>query len=362
MNGLLLFPMTDAMGCFSKTPDTPDKISFEGSEDSSIAEIKILRLQELPWILSDGLKFHSQQMKRWVGRLLRACLERHRVDELESPQRPTDLPAPPVARHEEAQSDRASTATPDPADLFGSDEIEQLPQPQSAPPEQHHPLSRANTLFTPLNQSPATTPPASPRVRASLIHRDSETVTMQLELLESQREIDEERHGEGFQTTGRLVNDSEAIAELPSSEAQAEAAHVETIVTEIAQLTTNEDDHPDQQEEETRRKADEKPQSRRSNLSEFGANALTTHLAWLCATMIAMPFESILVRSLASTFLGSSPLARDVRPLLLWRGWRYNTTMLSLFGLQILVSSVVWGLGTTVAIGLGKAKYRWGRL
>ena len=362
MDEFLEYPLANAIERLTKEPDKPDDISSEGAEASRNASAQIPRLRDPRLVLSDGLKFYSLQMKRWVGRLFRACLEVHGADEPQSSHRPTELHAHPSARLEEAQSDRASTATPDPADLFASDEIEQLSQPQSAPPEQHHPLSRTNTLFTPLNQSPATTPPASPRVRASLIHRDSETVTMQLELLESQREMDEERHGEVLHTTEGLPNGSEVVAEQPSLEAEAAAADVETIVTEIAQLIRNEEDHSDQQQDETHPKEDKKPQFRETNLSEFSVEAIATHAGWFYVTAIVIPLETILVRSLASTFLGSSPLARDVRPLFSWRGWRYNTTMLSLLGVQMLVSSVVWGLGTTVAIGLGRAKYRWGRL
>jgi hypothetical protein len=364
MDEFIEYPLANAIERLTKKRDRPDEISSEGAEDSHNASVKIPRLRELRWILSDGLKFHSLQMKRWVGRLLGAYFKVHGADEPESSQRPTELPAHPSARLEEVQSDRASTATPDPADLFASDEIVQPTQSQPAPSEQHHPLSRTNTLFTPLNQSPATTPPASPRVRASLIHRDSETVTMQLELLETQREMDEERHGEGPETTETLVNGSEAVAEQPSSgiEAGEAAADVETIITEIAQLIRNEEDPSDQQPDEIHRKEDREPQFRETSLSEFSTEAIATHAGWFYVTVLVIPLETILVRSLASTFLGSSPLANDVRPLFSWRGWRYNTTMLSLLGVQMLVSSAVWGLGTTVAIGLGRAKYRWGRL
>lgn len=49
----------------------------------------------------------------------------------------------------------------------------------------HH--SRTNTLFS-RPSSPATSPPASPRVRASLIHQNSDIITMQLELLNHRNE------------------------------------------------------------------------------------------------------------------------------------------------------------------------------
>lgn len=52
--------------------------------------------------------------------------------------------------------------------------------PSSAGRDRHS--SRANTLFS-RPSSPETSPPTSPRVRASLIHQSSDIITMQLELL-----------------------------------------------------------------------------------------------------------------------------------------------------------------------------------
>ncbi|KAL9617429.1 MAG: hypothetical protein Q9160_007786 [Pyrenula sp. 1 TL-2023] len=45
--------------------------------------------------------------------------------------------------------------------------------------------SRAPSLYPPPPHSPATTPPTSPLLRASLVHHDAETVTMQLEVIQS---------------------------------------------------------------------------------------------------------------------------------------------------------------------------------
>jgi hypothetical protein len=47
---------------------------------------------------------------------------------------------------------------------------------------EHHLNSRSNTLFS-RSSSPESSPPTSPRVRASLVHQNSEVITMQLELL-----------------------------------------------------------------------------------------------------------------------------------------------------------------------------------
>lgn len=76
-----------------------------------------------------------------------------------------------------ADQNSASEATMDPqsrARAASEDFLVQVP-------------SRANTLFEPLETSPDPTPPTSPHVRASLIHQDSENITMQLEVLQSTR-------------------------------------------------------------------------------------------------------------------------------------------------------------------------------
>jgi hypothetical protein len=351
--------LEDAIRRITTKPDNADKISSQG-----LAVAKISAQREPPWTLSDELKLQSRQMKTWVGQIFRTFFDAQGEGEAESSQRPAELPVHPPAQPEEADLDRASTATPDPADLFAIDEIEQPSQPPPAPLEPQDPLSRTNTLFTPLNQSPATTPPASPRVRASLIHRDSETVTMQLELLESQREMNEELHGQGLESSEGPANGREEVVEQLSSEitaARATVAEVDTIVTEIARLIREEEDQSEQQQDETQRKNDKRPQHRVTTLSNFSSDAFASHAARLITTVIVMPLDTLLVRSLAIMFLGPSPLARNVRPCFSWAGWRYNATLLGLFGMQALVSSMIWGFGTTVAIGLGKYKYQWGR-
>lgn len=57
--------------------------------------------------------------------------------------------------------------------------------------DEHRRFSRSNTLFS-RPSSPETSPPTSPRVRASLIHQNSDIITMQLELLGNRS-----AHGQG---------------------------------------------------------------------------------------------------------------------------------------------------------------------
>lgn len=330
-------------------PDNPDRMSHLALEGTADAEAKVLGLREWTWTLTDEVRFQCSKMENWFRNLLTLVSARHR------PHAEPIISPPTLTQPEEADADRASTATPDPEDLFNpdsiSDSVEPLdpdPNPEQGPEPQPQPPSRANTLFTPLNRSPATTPPASPRVRASLIHRDSETVTMQLELLESQRGIDAGLRNESLESLEELANSGE---ELEDREA---AADVETMVSELAHAIRERDDEVDSDEEE--------PLHRVTALSSFAADAFASHAACLITTAVLMPLEALFVRSLARSSLGGSALASNVRPLFAWPGWRYHGTLLAILGLQGLVSSAVWGLGTAVAIGLGKSKYRWGRL
>lgn len=76
-----------------------------------------------------------------------------------------------------------------------------LPRDQDA---ENQRISRSNTLFS-RSSSPETSPPTSPRVRASLIHQNSDIITMQLELLGNRN-----AHGQG-QARLRPRNASEGI-------------------------------------------------------------------------------------------------------------------------------------------------------
>ncbi|OJD18727.1 hypothetical protein AJ78_01264 [Emergomyces pasteurianus Ep9510] len=86
------------------------------------------------------------------------------------------------------------------------------PSPQQSqgrgPEDSHHQFhSRSNTLFS-HPSTPESSPLTSPRVRASLVHQNSDVITMQLELLRS-------NHGSPSQA--RTNRDSNAIATEPLS-------------------------------------------------------------------------------------------------------------------------------------------------
>jgi hypothetical protein len=344
-------------------PDKPDRISHLALKGTSNAEAKIPGLRDRPWSLLDEVRFQSSKLKNWFGNLLKPFVARRRTSEYESFNISAQPEIDPPARSSDADPDRASTATPDPADLFDLNEIELQPQSEANPnpaESEIQPLSRTNTLYTPLNRSPATTPPISPRVRPSLIHRESGTVTMQLELLESQVEIEDQLRIGSHEAPEEMTNNSEGHTDPITAEEIAAAADIENIVSELAR-TIHERDVENRSEPPD---AQKRPQHRVTALSNFSSDAFASHAACLITTAALIPLETMFVRSLSSAFLPSSTLTRDVRPLSLssWRDWRYNTTILGLLGLQALVSSAVWSLGTGVAIGLGRMRYRWGKL
>ncbi|OJD25113.1 hypothetical protein ACJ73_03525 [Blastomyces percursus] len=89
---------------------------------------------------------------------------------------------------------------------------------QSQGPEEshrHHFHSRSNTLFSPPS-TPESSPLASPRVRASLVHRNSDVITMQLELLRSS-------HNSPSHTRTNYDNGSSAGPDLPAGITLSEA-------------------------------------------------------------------------------------------------------------------------------------------
>ena len=332
-------------------PDKPDRVSCRAmmTQELDDAETLVPGLREPPWTLSDIVKSESSKLEKWFKNLLKPIFGRRRTSEDGSSHLPVEVavtqPAQPAGR----ESDCASTTTPDPEDLFDMADVVQQTAPERAESD-FQPLSRANTLFTPLNQSPATTPPASPRVRASLIHRDTETVTMQLELLESRRETVEELPNQRHDVLGaleELANVMEDVGDRTSAEAEAAAVGV-------PERDEGDSEHEQQQIHQ--------PRHRVTALSNFASNAFASHATCLLTSTLLLPLETLFVRSLALAFLGSSSLARDVRPLFSWPDGQYTSTLLGLLGLQALVSSVVWGFGTGVAIGLGRMKYQWGRL
>lgn len=112
----------------------------------------------------------------------------------------------------------------------GSNEVETRQTTDAEPPRdqddsENRRFSRSNTLFS-RPSSPETSPPTSPRVRASLIHQNSDTITMQLELLGNRN-----THGQG---QANLRSRNANLGELPADR---------TAVTEFLDSAISNTDH-----------------------------------------------------------------------------------------------------------------------
>ncbi|KAK2748291.1 hypothetical protein FQN57_000949 [Myotisia sp. PD_48] len=92
-----------------------------------------------------------------------------------------------------------------PAAGAAAEPIEVLPGELSAARDLRS--SRSNTLYS-RSPSPASSPPTSPRVRASLIHQNSDVITMHLELLQSHSD----RNSQPLTITPNILQQNEAQA------------------------------------------------------------------------------------------------------------------------------------------------------
>ena len=338
-----------------------------------------------------------------------------------------------------------STPTPEPEELFDLEEL--VRQPEWSPTEEvNRPsntrddtppsqtagqrresspsvnLSRANTLVTPLNQSPATTPPTSPHVRASLSRQDSNTVMMQLELHEHTRHElnDMEREdaydilpsvegdvvGDEDVTIHRALEDGPAPAPSFDLEAVGTASHsgwrpvtidgdddlqdpndgwaIEPPPPPLTRARTLEDNPLDAGWSHPRDSwsSDRAPSVHRvTALSNRPSDAFASHASSLLAGALLLPLESLYLRSLALAFLTSpamrpgsaaaaSGIRSDVWEVGAWfggsaGGWsgklRYASVMLLTLGLQGAISTVVWGFGAGVTVSIGR-RFGWGQL
>lgn len=320
------------------------------------------------------------------------------------------------------------------------------------------PPSRSNTLFS-RPSSPEPSPLASPRVRASLVHQNSDVITMQLELLQSSRNSGTRAQGSNNNNTGGGLPNG--VAQPPTAESLDQAASelLDTILSNSGntlsdairtdRATDNETTSvpatepnlpgdldpgtplPELQrtqaiepvpsidperagtsgsaERETttingsdggegrRRSRTHRPGNhQRSNggsvlpthrvtiLSSHPVDALSSHIASLLTTTLFLPLESLYLRSLASSFLsspaltGALPLGAaaatvglrpDIRNLGAWFGGgtrgemiAYAGKMALVLGMQAAVSTGIWGLGSALAIALGRKGFGWGTI
>ncbi|WEW61285.1 hypothetical protein PRK78_006775 [Emydomyces testavorans] len=326
--------------------------------------------------------------------------------------------------------------------------------------------SRANTLFS-RPSSPDLSPLTSPRVRASLVHQNSDVITMQLELLQSSRHSNSQNQGDNNNGGGgsNVSNEGQqnrepqssaidrAASELldallsnhahnrpdvaprfheeldtsmpsttvPTAGAEAiqptptiMAAQFDTAGAELQsteqpstadqqQDTDEESPHPrqplrsrSQRRTSTFTNMDRAtlPDHRVTILSTHPVDSLASHLAVLLTSVLLYPLESVALRSLALNYLSSrapfgilsrtSPAPAgiitgvglsagasmySIRPLGSWFGGGSLSDRLSfigkmalIMGLEVMSRAGLWGIGTAVALTLGRRKFGWGEL
>ncbi|KAM5481610.1 hypothetical protein McanCB56680_004146 [Microsporum canis] len=234
------------------------------------------------------------------------------------------------------------------------------------------PASRTNTLFSP-SPSPESSPPSSPRVRASLIHQNSDVITMHLELLQSHTDAEAENqalnanvsipNGVVHRTESQSSAIDRAASELldalltsPGHPSDGDPTGLNyqqghTTSDEIAQNGIGPNVHIPQQESDAIWQAgginSSGPNAAQDNISSSSseqiANGTTSqrqplldcsgqqpgedwdhrvtilsshpvdtfssHLSWIITSTLFYPLESLYLRSLASTFLSAQSTA-----------------------------------------------------
>ncbi|TQB72828.1 hypothetical protein MPDQ_006390 [Monascus purpureus] len=318
--------------------------------------------------------------------------------------------------------------------------------------------SRSNTLFSPV-PSPGTSPPTSPRVRASLIHQNSDIITMQLEVLTnrnvqaSSQENARASNEDPRQNHRGAPNDRRSITEfldsllsnqgnnlaaghpshvgesdglsnftatapatlrgdssIPAVENQPQdmpannpivESPVDAPVTSLANVLpdgveepNNEGIHNNQLPEgfENRSETETRPYTSRSLahprsttsgipppahrvtiLSAHPVDSVASHAASILTTTLFIPFESLYLRSLATSYLSSrafpSTLRYDVRPMGAWAGGgsmadaaAYMGKLAVLVGMQAAMNVGFWSIITRVVVYIGKTFCGWGTL
>ena len=121
-------------------------------------------------------------------------------------------------------------------------------------------------------------------------------------------------------------------------------------------------------------------QHRVTSLSNYPADTFAWHMSVVLTTAMMLPLESWYLRALARGFLASpatrpggvvaaARIGADVRSFQAWFGGegglvgrlRYAGVMMLIWGMQTVVSAGVWGLGTRVAIWIGRSAFGWGK-
>ncbi|KAK2882726.1 hypothetical protein FQN49_000038 [Arthroderma sp. PD_2] len=275
------------------------------------------------------------------------------------------------------------------------------------------PVSRPNTLFSP-SPSPESSPPSSPRVRASLIHQNSDVITMHLELLQSHTDAEVENqalnanvsipNGVVHRTESQTSAIDRAASELLDALLSNPSHHSDMNPVELNQdpshpqrgptkwymnngepsaardnISSSSSEHlangttPRRQplHDRSGQHASEEWDHRVTILSSHPVDAFASHLACSITSILFYPFESVYLRSLAATFLSSQAttmllplgatatvmgLRSDVRPLGAWLGGGNAMDMLLYIGKMALIAGFEAAISAgTWGLGAGAA-------
>ncbi|KAI4258312.1 MAG: hypothetical protein LQ352_001250 [Teloschistes flavicans] len=131
---------------------------------------------------------------------------------------------------------------------------------------------------------------------------------------------------------------------------------------------------------DTRRRGDDesKPCHRVTNLSSGPADTMAFSVSTMVASIILLPLETLLVRSVATAYLTTSGpssascywLREEIYPTGSWfgmglRGGRamdYARKMVLCFGMEMVLGYGVWQIGAGVTWWIGKWFFNWGKL
>ncbi|KAI1923453.1 hypothetical protein LOZ67_001568 [Ophidiomyces ophidiicola] len=279
---------------------------------------------------------------------------------------------------------------------FGNDRsvttsvLQLLPEP--AFHSQQRPQSPTTTLSS-RSSSAAISSPPSPHVRASLVHQESDMVTMELELLQSSQEpsvIDP--------TAAELLLFGHANARphlsppfrenLEMDHAQLPLANREGVPSNAAQINRHDVEieraplasrQPHRTVTISDAERDDIANHRITTLSTHAADSLACHLARMLTTMLLFPIESLALRSLAISYLSPPTSTLDlhtaaatcsqIRSLTSWFGggslsnkFSYIGKLGLILGLRAACHAALWAVQTTAVRTLGRRKFGWGML
>lgn len=226
----------------------------------------------------------------------------------------------------------------------------------SPPAAEHDLISSSSEELSPDPEDPVAD---SAPVRVSNRRRDTDTVTMEVEISGRPPNV---------QLRGRPV-----FTDAPSAEALS-----------TGQTSTQNESLAHQQRHNAQQVDSEEPKHRVTLLSGYIADMLASHLAQLFSEILCLPLQAHLARAVALGFLATARPTSSVRtsalglpkavyPVDAWfgfglrgAGWRgvgdYAAKMILCSAVEAAVGYGVWQVGATTCFWAGRRWFEWGRL